>query len=386
MESSYKIPFVYGRTVDDPFFVNRTPELTRLTTNFISGLNTVIVSPRRWGKSSLVNKAAQQVMGKHQNVSVCKLDLFNIRTEKEFYESYAREVLKCTSPKWEEWLENGKKFLKGIVPRFSFGIDPQHEFSVSFDMSTQSKNITEILDLPETIGTIKKKKVIVCIDEFQNLGFYEDPLSFQKRLRSAWQHHKHVSYCLYGSKRHMMTEIFESKSMPFYKFGDTLFLKKISTEHWVDFIVNAFRKTGKEITPVTASVLPETVKEHPYFVQQLAQKVWTLTEKKATEKTVAQAIDELLDENSILYLRELENLSNMQVNFLKAICDNVQQLSAAETLRNYNLGTSANVLRIKSALEQKEVLDFMNSYPEFIDPLFESWMKKIYFNFKADKK
>ena len=373
-------PFVYGRIVDDAHFVNRTTELKRLTTNFLSGQNTILISARRWGKSSLVKKAAREVLNQEKNYFVCYLDLFNIRSEKEFYESYVREVLKSSSPKWEEWLENGRKFLKGIIPRFTMGVDALQEFSISFELKNPAKDIAEILNLPETIAKAKKKKIIICIDEFQNLAFYENPLAFQKNLRATWQHHTHTSYCLYGSKRHMITDLFENKAMPFYKFGDILFLKKISADHWIDFIVSAFKKSGRTISKEIAERIPQLVKEHPYFVQQLAQKVWTMTEKTATEKIVDEALDDLLHENSILYLREVENLSNTQVNFLKALCNNVQQLSSAETILNFNLGTSANVLRIKNALEQKEVLDLMGPYPEFIDPLFELWMKRIYFN------
>lgn len=122
-----------------------------------------------------------------------------------------------------------------------------------------------------------------------------------------------------------------------------------------------------------------SVQNHPYFVQQLAQKTWIMTTELANSNSVKEALDELLHENSILYLREVENMSNPQVNFLRAILDKIKQFSAASTLKKYGLGTSANVQKIKAALEQKEVLDFMGPYPEFIDPLFELWLKQIYF-------
>jgi UDP-N-acetylglucosamine enolpyruvyl transferase len=148
---------------------------------------------------------------------------------------------------------------------------------------------------------------------------------------------------------------------------------------WIEYIVNAFKKTGKKIGKTAAEAIPVAVQHHPYFVQQLSQKTWVMTDKIADDELVKKAIDELIHENSILYLREVENLSNTQVNFLRAICEKVEQLSSAETIKKYSLGTSANVLRIKSALEQKEVLDFMNPYAEFIDPIFELWLKRIYF-------
>ncbi len=376
---STRIPFVYGRVVGDPYFVNRIKELKRLSDNFESGVNTLLISARRWGKSSLVERVSQQILAKNKNIRICRLDLFNIRTENEFYETYVREVLKSTSNQWEEWLENGKKFIKGIVPRFSFGTNPEQEFSVSFDITDKTKNISEILSLPETIAKARKFKMIICIDEFQNIQNYTDSLAFQKKLRAAWQHHSHTSYCLYGSKKHIIADIFESKSMPFYKFGDIMFLEKICADEWISFITSTFKKTGKNISNEIAGLIPDLVREHPYFVQQLAQKTWILTQRTASPEIVEQSLTELLQENAILFTREIENLSNTQINFLHAVCDGVAQLSATGTIRKYSLGTSANVVRIKNALEQKEVIDLMGTYPEFIDPLFELWMKKVYF-------
>lgn len=376
MENS-PVPFIYGRVVDEVNFINREGELKKLSQNFTSGINSIIVSPRRWGKSSLVQKVINTMPQKQ--IRFCQLDLFNIRTEQEFYENYTKAVLKCTSDKWQEWLELGKGFLKGIAPQFSIGNDPVNDFSVSFDFKNKQKSKMEIINLPEEIAKKKKIRIIVCIDEFQNLSYYDDPLGFQKQLRAGWQHHKHASYCLYGSKRHMITEMFENKSMPFYKFGDVIFLNKIDTKYWIEFIEYSFKRTKKSIDKEAILKLVDTAQNHPYFVQQLARKVWVTTDKKADLNTVSFATEELLYENAILYLREVENLNNNQVNFLKALCDNVVQLSSAETLKTYNLGTSANIQRIKTTLEQKEIIDFMGTSPEFIDPLFQQWLMRVYF-------
>lgn len=178
----------------------------------------------------------------------------------------------------------------------------------------------------------------------------------------------------------MIADLFENKSMPFYKFGDLIFLDRIRESHWIEYIKSSFKKTGKTIQTEAAQAIAQAVKNHPYFVQQLAQKTWILTSTEATPNTVSVALETMLHENSILYLREIENLSNTQVNLLKALCDGVQQLSASDTLQRYNLGTSANVLRIKSALEQREIIDFLGPEPEFVDPVFELWLKRIYFH------
>jgi AAA+ ATPase superfamily predicted ATPase len=373
------LPFVYGRIVETPHFINRQEEINRLKINLTSGLNTVLISPRRWGKSSLVNTVVR-LLKKNRRVRVCVVDLFNIRSEQEFIESYTREILKNTSSKWEEWLENGKKFLAQLAPRFSFGSDPYQDFSVSFNFSYAEKELRDVLDLPEKIAATKGLHVVVCIDEFQNISYYNNPLGFQKKLRSAWQHHRHTTYCLYGSKRHMMSEIFENKSHPFYKFGEVIFLKKIATEHWLDYLRSSFEKSNKAISDEQCREVVSLAANNPYFVQQLALKVWLLTEKKVTSEIIDKAVDDILMENSIVYLRDMENLSNTQINYLHAVCDRVPHLTSSDTLQKYRLGTSANVLKIKKALEQKEMLDLFTPYPEFVDPIFELWLKRIYFH------
>lgn len=373
-----KAPFMFGKIASGPDFTNREKETTQLLQNFHVGINTILISPRRWGKSSLVKKVTEHSLNKDKNIRYCFIDLFNIRTEQEFYEAYVKELIKVTSTKWEERVEQAKKLFKKIIPQFTVGLNPDNDFSIGLDWKEIKKAPEEILNLAETICKSKKIKLVLCIDEFQNIAFFDDPLAFQKKLRAHWQHHKHTSYCLYGSKRHLLMELFSSPSKPFYKFGDVIFLEKIKEQYWVTFIKKRFRETGKNITPEQAARIAQTMENHPYFVQQLAQQTWLLTPKECTDKIIDRALQNLLDHSTILYQRETDHLTNNQLNFLKALCDNVKQFSSAETITNYKLGTSANVIRIKEALENKEIIDMVGPL-EFIDPLYKTWLIKVYF-------
>lgn len=275
-------------------------------------------------------------------------------------------------------IHSAKNFFKQITPKFNVGIDPINDFSVSLDWEEVKKSPEEILNLPETVSKKRNIRIVVCLDEFQNIAFFDDPLAFQKKLRAYWQHHKIATYCLYGSKQHMMTELFESKSMPFYKFGDVIFLEKIPEEYWVDFITGQFKATNKSINKSIAAQIARQMENHPYFVQQLAHNVWNATKKICTEDELNFALSELLTQHTILFQREVDSLTNSQINFLKAMCSNITQFSAAETLRNFQLGTSANVNRIKESLIKKEVIDITPHNIEFIDPLFKAWFSTIY--------
>ncbi len=371
-------PFTFGKVVSGKTFINREKELSKLKLNFQSGINTMLISPRRWGKSSLVKKATEESKSENSNLRVCFIDIFKINSELEFYEILLKEILKNSALKWEDWIKTGKNFLKNIVPDFIIGIDPQNDFSIKLRWSDIEKAPDEILNLPEKIALKKNVQFVICIDEFQKIAKFKESLNFQQKLRSVWQYQNRTSYCLFGSKRHIITDLFQNQSMPFYRFGDMMFLQKISKEHWIKHIVNAFAETGKKISNESAINIIEKVQNHPYYVQQLAHQVWINTSKTVNKSIIETSTDELLLYNGIMYANEVEKLSLLQINYLRAIIDKEEKISSKQSVKKYNLGTPGNVPTIKKALENKEIIDFFEKEPSFIDPLFQYWFAKNY--------
>lgn len=364
-------PFNFGRTVKNESFTNREQEIKKLVSNFENKINTIIISPRRWGKSSLVEKVATQV--KSKNIKIAKIDLFGMRTEEEFYNALANAVIKATSTKTEEWLEMGKKFLKTITPKFTVELGEKQSFDLELDLDAIKKHFRELLDLAEKIAKDKNITLVICIDEFQNISTFNNALAVQKRLRSVWQHHDNVTYCLYGSKQHMMMELFNKQSNPFYKFGELMYLPKITESKWVTYIARQFQKTKKKITSGQALKISEIVKCHPYYVQQLSHLVWINTEVEVTDAGIKQSTQELIDQNAILYFKETEELNNTELKLLRAISANEAQLTSKETIQRYNLGTSASVVKAKRSLIAKEIIDDYKKHLFFLDPGFELW-------------
>ena len=366
--------FEFGKVISGASFVDREEERKRLTANIESSVNTILISPRRWGKTSLVTQVSREY--ENNKTVFCFLDLFNIRTEDEFYQKLAIQIIKSTSTKWEEWIETGQKFIKNLVPRFSIGDDPLHDFNISFDIAALKQSPEEILELPEKIAKEKGLRIVVCIDEFQNISFFDQPLAFQKQLRSYWQHHKEACYIIYGSKKHMMTELFQSPKLPFYRFGDLMMLKKIEKDYWIPFIIEGFKVTGKIIAGDIAASIPERMENHPYYVQFLSYQCWNLTDIECTSETLEQACDDILNQQAILYQREVDNLTNFQLNYLKAIANGEKNLSAFEVVKKYNLGTPGNIRKMQIALENKEIIDIAGKKIEISDPIFKLWIQK----------
>lgn len=371
-------PFKYGVTVSKEAFTNREEESRKLFENLTQGINTMIISPRRWGKSSLVEKVCLDIKEQHGAIKIVNIDLFTISSQQEFYETFARECLKASSNKLDEWLEHGKNFFKSLIPKISLGIDPTTDFSISFDRTEIEKHGEEILNLPDNLAKKKKVQFVICLDEFQNLSALAEYETLEKKMRAIWQRQKNVTYCLFGSKRHIMLDIFNDPSKPFYRFGDIISLNKIANQKWFSFIHRAFADTGKHISKEDASYLAAKMSNHPWYVQQLAHYTWQKTDSLADAKTVHDALRELIAANTPLYQNETEQISRTQLNLLKAISHGEERLTSAKVMSTYELGTPRNVSKNKIVLEQKDMIQEEPDGFTFLDPAFELWFRKTY--------
>ena len=375
MQNKGNKAFIFGVATSGENFTDRKNETKRLLLNFQQGINTILISPRRIGKTSLVRKVCE--LAQSDDLKIVYLDIFSCRSDREFYDAFATAILRQTSSKLEEWIDNAKRFLSRITPKFSIGTDPMTDFSVSLELNTKSEDVTDILQLPEKIALEKGIKIVVCIDEFQQISEFSDSKTFQKRLRTVWQLQENVSYCLFGSKKHLMNELFERRSLPFYKFGDALYLQKIDTEDWVKYICERFEVTNKSISPSLAEKIAKRVDNHSSYVQQLAWLVWVHTDKIASEENFEGAWQDLLDQNTPLFEKQTENLTMYQLNFLKAIIDGVSKEFTTKTvLEKYNLGTSSSVAVVKRALIKKELIDIEKKEIVIFDIVLKEWLKR----------
>lgn len=374
------IPFIYGRLAKSDNFTDRKTERALLENNFNGLINTIIISPRRWGKTSLV-RAVSEELKSNKDLIVCHIDIFNCKTEEQFLKNFTNAILKSTHSAWDDFVNGSKKYLGRFVPTISFSDDSQsYELSFGIDLKESKLAIDEILDLPQKIAEDKNRKVVVCIDEFQNVHNYTDTLAFQQMLRSHWQLHDRVCYCLYGSKRHLLMNIFSNSDMPFYKFGDILFLQKICREDWITFIKERFESTGKFISEELSGQIADRMQNHPYYTQQYSQQVWLRTEKECNEAILQEALKSMMFQMSLLFTNVLDELTARQSAFLKAIIDGESNFSSKEVLKKYDLGTSANIKNLKKALLEKDIIDILlHKQIVLQDPVFELWLKSEIF-------
>ncbi len=158
------------------------------------------------------------------------------------------------------------------------------------------------------------------------------------------------------------------------------------TENWVPFIIDRFEKTGKKIDEKEAGRITSLCECHPYYVQQLAHQAWLRTKTRCWEDTIDEAFDDLVRQLSLLIHTMNDDLTQTQTNFLKALLNKEIQMSSWDVLRDYKLGTSANVIRIRESLTAKEIIDVRESKIEFLDPAYKYWLRNYYFGMSTDAK
>ena len=327
------------------------------------------------GKTSLVRRVQEVVDA--SVVQTVYIDIYDCRSEYDFYNKFAIALMKQTANKMELVLENIKQFLVRLTPKISFQADPATEYSLSLGITPKDYSPEEILALPELIAQRIGKHIVVCIDEFQQMGEWSDSLQIQKRMRGVWQHQQNVSYCLFGSKKHMMMNIFQNKRMPFYQFGELNYLQPIPTEDWIPFIQTKFQEKELKIEEQHIRQICDIVQNQSSYVQQLAWNVMLNTQDTVTDQEIKFGVNDLLAQCTPLFLEQISSLSTYQLNFLRAIIDNCNcQWTSQEILTKYNLGSKSNVQKMQKILIEKDFIEKREDGLYISDPILQLWLQQ----------
>ncbi len=370
-------PFQFGQVVNKKYFTDRETESKILKDNILAANNTILISPRRFGKSSLVKQVLDGLQPNKDYVTV-RLDLTTSRTENSFLENFGQKIIEANSDRTSRWIKKISENLKYIIPMVSYGTGgPGETVSLSFNWVDRRKTREEILKLPQLMAEQTGKKQIVSIDEFQNIQKYQGSLDFQSELRAHWQHHNHVAYVLFGSKRHMMESIFSDRSAPFYNFGQVMKIGKIAEKHWVPFLTKKFSATAKKISSQYAKVICRWMNQHPESIQFCAHMIWSDASGQITDQHMVQGLTRFLNATQIHFLDIFDDLSNIQINLIKAILSGEEKLTSKATIEKYELGTSAGAIKARTSLRNGDIIENVSegNY-QLINPSFELWFRK----------
>ena len=347
-------PFKFGTIVEEEFFTDRVQEVAYICQFVKSANHLVIISPRRFGKSSVVAKAMKQTGRRHitinlqQTTSVADLSSKMLR---EFFKVHPLERVRHLITHFR------------IIPTVS--TNPiTGSMDISFQPGVDSNVVLEdVMSLIEQAHT-GQDRIIVVLDEFQEIRDLAPNLD--KKLRSIMQEQKHVNYILLGSQESMMTDIFENKKSPFYHFGELMRLGKLPREEFHKYLSE--RLSGcfpKKYNELADNILDYT-DCHPYYTQQLAANVWQIgILKPGTTNPLQEAIDHIVNTHGLDYER-------LWMNFNRTNKWIMQRLSSNKSLNSGEYRTSTLYSALKR-LQKDGYVIYTNHY-EMEDPFFREWI------------
>lgn len=372
-------PFRYGGVVGQDAFCNREQELSDLSRAMENGDRLFVLSERRMGKTSLVQLALEQL--DRDGFITVYVDLWPTEGELTFATAMAKAISESVSNTADRLLKTAKQFFGRLAP--SVTIDDAGNPQVKFELKSvddAGPELEAVLDAPFRLSQQTHKKVVVVLDEFQQVSQYDSD-RVERKLRSAIQTHEGVAYVFLGSRKHLVNRMFLDEARPLYRAGGHYPLGSISQEDWMPFIRERFEQADKLIPDNQIRAVCKLTEGHPFYTQHLCHAIWELCEPNSTvtDVLVNHAVELLLERESYAYATLWESLSLNQRRFLKGLAHeppDVRPFSAG-FIRDYRLGTASNVQRASEPLLERDVIDRDNGSYLISDRFFRIWIQQV---------
>jgi AAA+ ATPase superfamily predicted ATPase len=370
-------PFVFGEVIDEANFVNRTEALDQLVRDLADGQKVFLLSPRRFGKSSLVSVALLKL--KKRRIRTASLTVSSYAGYTQFLEKFAEKVLRAAGP-WERTKDWARQFVQRVKPQARIDM-ATGEISLSLGKGTEvdpAPIAPEIFALPGELTRNAGFRMAICLDEFQQISQF-DGNSVENAIRNEAQKQREVGYVFAGSQPSLVEEMLSS-SRPFHKAGPRMFLDKIPARDWKDFITSRFRKRGRTLDDAGLEALLASSDLIPYDVQRIAHELWDYAElndkRQLHLSDVSAVVEELVTSQSTYYELQWEQISARQRSTLQAIAyRGASEIYSQAVREEFRLGPASSVQKALQSLDSKDILDRYKGNYFFLDPLFPRWIR-----------
>jgi hypothetical protein len=375
-------PFVYGEVVPASAFVDREVELERLSGDLEAGQKVFLISPRRYGKSSLIRQALRTTE-RHGALAV-EVTVSSYSSYVAFLEGYARALVSL-EPRYDRartWLRD---FLSGVRPEVK--LEPDREgrgrLAVSFPAVRSDRDVSrlaeEVFALPGRIAEARSRSLVVALDEFQAIGAFNGG-SVEHALRAAVQHQRRVGYVFAGSEPTLMERML-GRNRPFYKAGPVMRLQRIPADRFATFIEERFRATRIRPAPGLGAAIVDLAGNLPYDVQRLAHEVWddvrALGARAAGLEDLHATLTRLLGEHDTLFESMWQRLTLAQRGALRAaVLEDGRELLSADVRARYRLTGTSTVQASLAALVREDLLTRDGPRYVVVDSLFREWVAR----------
>jgi hypothetical protein len=373
-------PFVYGEVVPAAAFIDRVVELERLTGDLAAGQKVFLISPRRYGKSSLVRQALA-AMGRRGALTV-EVTVSSFSSYVAFLEGYARALVAA-----ETKGDRARTWLRGAISSTRVDVAPDAAAGpggrVAFPNARTDRDVSrlaqEVFELPARLAETRKRKVVVALDEFQAIAGFNGG-SVEHALRAAVQHQRDVGYVFAGSEPSLMERMIGPKR-PFYKAGPVMRLEKIPAAEFAAAIDARFTRSGMRPEDGLGTAIVELAGNLPYDVQRLAHETWDEVRgrgrRRATLEDLHQALNRLLNEQQMMFESAWQRLTLAQRAVLRAVVfEDGGGLHSADVRARHRLGGPSTVQASLAALVRDDLVARETDRYTVVDSLLREWVAR----------
>jgi len=371
-------PFIVTGKIEPEYFCDRVKESALLIKLLTNGNNSVLISPRRMGKTGLIEFCYDKPEIKN-NYYTFFIDILHTSSLTEFTYVLGKEIYQTLVPKSHKMVNLFLKTLKSISGKFGFDITtglPTFNIELG-DIDSPQYTLDEIFKYLE----IADKPCIISIDEFQQISKYPEK-NIEALLRTHIQKIENAHFVFAGSERHIMQSMFTSAARPFYNSASIIELNAIIPEMYIPFVVEHFEKRDRKIEDELVKKVYDKFKGHTYYIQKIFNGAFSNTSKgeKCTYLIIKKTIDELIQENTFIFKEILSNVPAKQKALLYSIAkDGVAvNITSSQFIKKHNLTSASSVQSAIKILINKDLVSEINKTYSLNDKLLAIWINEIY--------
>ncbi len=377
-------PFRFGEIVEGEYFVGRQAELRALEADLRRGQNVVLISPRRFGKTSLVLRAVEAL--RLEGVLVAYVDLLRAPSKERFAAHLAAALYAGLEAPFDRALTRVTTFFQRLRIRPKPTLNPDGSISFEFgigmaeDEREADTTLEQLLQFPAEVGRERRRPVVLVLDEFQEIVELDPHLP--RLLRAVFQAQGEVAHLFLGSRQHLLRRVFASRDEPLYRLAKPMALGPIPSEVFVPFVRERFAAGRSQITAEAAGHLVAIAEGHPNDTQELGYFAWCLALAEGRAASVAlvdRAAEAVVDAEAARFVELWESLTPPQRLVLLAVArEPGVGLYRAETRRRYGLSAPATIQRAVARLRDRELIEAVGTGTYRVpDVFFRRWLLRL---------